>query len=173
MPTKIAVILPLNQDYCIECGRPLNTRVSQYSTKKYDMPLCEPCQRDFLHKCQKASKKEILLYKALVKSGVAAKLQKFDMHKTVDIVVPEAMVHIEVDGSYHNTKTAQALSDIQRTYHSLIAGYMTIRITNSLINHHFEEALKYIIGILAVRRDQLKFNTRVREETSTTTRKIR
>ncbi|HEV3250566.1 MAG TPA: hypothetical protein VGZ71_06420, partial [Puia sp.] len=76
------------------------------------MPLCEPCQRDFLHKCQKASKKEILLYKALVKSGVAAKLQKFDMHKTVDIVVPEAMVHIEVDGSYHNTKTAQALSDI-------------------------------------------------------------
>jgi very-short-patch-repair endonuclease len=173
MQPKIAVILPLNQDYCIECGRPLSSRVSQYAKKKYDMPLCEPCQRDFVHKCQKASKKEILLFKALVKSGVAAKLQKYDLHKTVDIMVPEAMVHIEVDGSHHNTKAAQALSDIQRTYHSLKAGYMTIRIPNSLINHHFDEALKYIIGILAVRRDQLKFNSRVRVETFTTNRKIR
>ena len=160
MQPKIAVILPINLDICIECSRPLSSRVSQYSSKKFDMPLCEPCQRDFVHKCQKASKKEIRLFKALIRAGVAAKLQKYDLHKTVDIVVPEAMAHIEVDGSHHNTKADQALSDIQRTYHSLKSGYITIRIPNSLINHHFEEALKYIIGILAVRRDQLKFTTR-------------
>jgi very-short-patch-repair endonuclease len=173
MQPKIAVILPLNQDTCIECSRPINSRVSQYSSKKFDMPLCEPCQRNFVHKCHKASKKEILLFKALVKTGVAAKLQKYDLHKTVDIVVPQAMVHIEVDGSHHNTKADQALSDIQRTYHSLKRGYITLRIPNSLISHHFDEALKYIIGILAVRRDQLKFNTRIRVETFTANRKIR
>src|ERR1700676_2492815 len=115
MQPKIAVILPINLDICIECSRPLSSMVSLYSTKKYDIPLCEPCHRDFMHKCQKASKKEILLFKALVKAGVSAKLQKYDQHKTVDIVVPEAMVHIEVDGSHHNTKANQALSDIQRT----------------------------------------------------------
>jgi len=159
MPTLDAAIPLAGKDFCTECTKPISARVNAYSVKKFDMPLCEPCQKDFVYKCQKASKKEIKLFKALVKAGVPAKLQKYDLHKTVDIVVREAMVHVEVDGSHHNTKAAQALSDIQRTYHSLKSGFITIRIPNSLINHHFDEAVKYIIGILAVRREQTKLHS--------------
>ena len=64
-------------------------------------------------------------------------------------------MHIEVDGRQHNTKSEQALSDIKRTYYSLKSGYITLRVPNSLLNKYFEEGLKYIIGILAIRRDQL------------------
>jgi very-short-patch-repair endonuclease len=170
---RIAVILPLTQDACVNCCEGINARVAVYSKKIFDMQLCEPCQQDFVRRCRSATKREIVLYKGLVKAGVAAKLQKYDRYKTVDIVVPEAMVHIEVDGSHHNTKADQALSDIRRTYHSLKEGYITLRIPNSLMNHHFEEALRYIIGILAIRREQIKSSSGIYIQTFTANRKVR
>jgi very-short-patch-repair endonuclease len=155
MRPNIAIIPPPSQETCLECSKAFSYREAQYSLRVFKISLCSHCQSAFKLNCQKASKNEIALYKGLLQSGVLAKLQKFDDFKTIDIVVPEAMVHIEVDGSQHNTKADQALKDLKRTYFSLKEGYFTLRIPNSLVRTHFKEALTFIIGILELRKTKL------------------
>lgn len=69
----------------------------------------------------------------LKKNGLKAELEKHDGFKTVDIVIENARVHIEVDGGHHNYSQKQALADLKRTFHSFKKGYLTLRIPNSLI----------------------------------------
>lgn len=104
----------------------------------------------------KATEKQKRLFYALKKQGVPAKLELYDGHKTIDIAVPDAMINIEVDGVPHNSFGKQALSDLKRTYYSMKKGYYTIRIPNSLIDHHFEEAVDLIVGILNQSKKQLE-----------------
>ncbi|WP_051359817.1 hypothetical protein [Adhaeribacter aquaticus] len=88
------------------------------------------------------------LHRALVEMGIPAKLEFFDGYKTVDIAVPDANIHIEVDGSHHNTIARQALADLKRTYYSLQQNIYTIRIPNSLIRHNLDDTVEYVSRII-------------------------
>jgi len=90
------------------------------------------------------------LYFALKERGVPAQLEKFDGYKHIDIAIPQAKVNIEVDGGHHNYNDRQALSDLKRTYHSFLKGYLTLRIPNSLVEFHLEETADYITDMLVV-----------------------
>lgn len=88
------------------------------------------------------------LHRALVELGIPAELELFDGYKTVDIAIPEANIHIEVDGSQHHTSSRQALADLKRTYYSLQQGIYTIRIPNSLVRHNLPEAVDFVARII-------------------------
>jgi very-short-patch-repair endonuclease len=88
------------------------------------------------------------LHRALIDMGIPAQLELFDGYKTIDIAVPEAKIHIEVDGAHHNTSSRQALTDLKRTYFSLQQGIYTIRIPNSLIRQHLPETADYVSRII-------------------------
>ncbi|WP_343522035.1 DUF559 domain-containing protein [Pedobacter sp.] len=95
------------------------------------------------------------LYFALKERGVPAQLEKFDGYKHTDIAIPQAKVNIEVDGGHHNYSNKQALSDLKRTYHSFLKGYLTLRIPNSLVQYHLEETADHITEMLNVNRSRI------------------
>ena len=134
--------------HCIECDCPIDGNVRYYSLQYLGYPLCREHQ-DWI-KNHQATKEAVELYFLLRKNGIPASLEKFDGHKTVDIVIEEAKVHIEVDARYHNHDQHQALSDLERAFHTFKKGYITLRIPNSLMNSKVEETANYIAGFLAL-----------------------
>jgi len=88
------------------------------------------------------------LHRALVDLGIPAELELFDGYKTVDIAVPDANIHIEVDGAQHHTSSRQALADLKRTYYSLQQGIYTIRIPNNLVRYHLPETVDFVARII-------------------------
>lgn len=91
------------------------------------------------------------LYGELIKLGYNAELEKWDGYKHIDIAVVRAKINIEIDGSHHNHRASTALKDLQRTFYSLEKGYVTVRISNSLIKYKFVETVGYLDKILKVR----------------------
>lgn len=98
----------------------------------------------------------VQLYFALKERGVPAELEKYDGFKHIDIAITKAKVNIEVDGGHHNYNNRQALSDLKRTYHSFLKGYLTLRIPNSLVREHLEETADYLTDFLVENRERLK-----------------
>ena len=143
--------------YCLECDCPVLRDVFNYSTANFGVPLCRPHQNWIkqLIKSGKTTDEAVTLYFALREFGVNAELEKYDGHKTVDIAIEEAKVHIEVDGRHHNIDSRQALSDLQRTYYSFKKGYFTLRIPNSLIRNDIEHTVDYIIELLELNRKRI------------------
>ena len=88
------------------------------------------------------------LHRALVDLGIPAELELFDGYKTVNIAVPAANIHIEVDGSQHHSSSRQALADLKRTYYSLQQGIYTIRIPNNLVRYHLPETVDFVARII-------------------------
>ncbi|MBL7893867.1 MAG: DUF559 domain-containing protein [Bacteroidia bacterium] len=145
---------------CINCESQIDNAVFSYSTQNYGQPLCKSCQNWFkgVIKYTTATDTSITLYFALKKLGVPAILESSDGHKTIDISVPDAKIHIEVDGKHHVHNSKQALSDLKRTFHSLREGFFTLRIPNSLIEKNLEEAAKLVTDCLIENRDKNKSN---------------
>jgi len=133
---------------CLHCYCYIDRGVYEFSTDTYSFPLCLPCQKWYKTKKVKTTPETIELYFSLKKRGVAAKLEKFDGHKTIDIAVVEAKVNIEVDGPQHNFNSRQALADLQRTYYSFKKGYLTLRIPNSLVRENLEQTADYVTRFL-------------------------
>lgn len=131
---------------CIECNTYVSRSVYNYSTENFGFPLCVQCQnwlRD-----QNSTPEAITLYLLLKQNGVPAELEKHDGYKTIDIVIEEAKVHIEVDGAHHNYNNRQALADLKRTFHAFKKGYITLRIPNSVMHWNAEETAEYITEFL-------------------------
>ena len=137
---------------CIECKERLDNDVFAYSLENLGAPLCRKHQAWLTNSA--ATKEERALYLALRLHGVRAELQKFDGHKTIDIVVKKAKIHIEVDGTQHHSAT-QALADLKRTYYSFRNGYLTIRIPNALVQYNFDETVDLLVELLIESEDQL------------------
>ena len=140
--------------YCLECNCTIAANVHYYSTKNFGFPLCRRHQ-DWVRD-HESTEEAITLYFLLKENGVPAELEKHDGHKSVDIVIEEAKVHIEVDGMHHNYNNHQALADLKRTYHSFKKGYFTLRIPNSLIHWNAEETADYITDLLEISRKKTK-----------------
>lgn len=141
---------------CLECDCPIQKDVYNYSTDYFGVPLCRTHQ-NWVKKISQSitiTEEAIILYFLLRENNVPAELEKYDGFKTVDIVIEEAKVHIEIDGGHHNYNHRQALADLKRTYHSFRNGYLTLRIPNSLIKNDPEETAAYITDFLVLNRDR-------------------
>ena len=137
-------------NYCLECNQSMPQKVFEYSVQTFGLPLCRQHQ-DWINFMESQTTYEtIRLYFALKMRGVPAQMEKFDGFKHIDIAIPAAKMNIEVDGGHHNYNTYQALSDLKRTYHSFLKGYLTIRIPNSLVynDNVLNETADYIVGLL-------------------------
>jgi very-short-patch-repair endonuclease len=133
---------------CLHCNRYIDERVYHFSIDQYKYPLCTPCQEWYQSKPITTTSEAIELYLSLKLRGVPAELEKFDGYETVDIVVADAKVNIEVDGPYNNYKYEQALSDLKRTLFAFQKGYLTVRIPNALIKKNLEETADSITDFL-------------------------
>ena len=104
--------------YCLECDCAIQKAVYNYSTDYFGVPLCMQHQKWIIQKIEQSSVTEesLILYFLLKDNGVDAELEKYDGHKSVDIVIESAKVHIEVDGGHHNYNSKQALADLKRTF---------------------------------------------------------
>jgi hypothetical protein len=144
---------------CLECSCNISYQVHNYSCGYFGVPLCISHQKWIKEQEKVSTFSAISLYFALKQRGVPAQLEKFDGYKHIDIAIPEARVNIEVDGGHHNYNNRQALSDLKRTYHSFLKGYLTLRIPNSLIEFNLEETADYISEMLEINKERLG-NTR-------------
>jgi very-short-patch-repair endonuclease len=133
-------------NHCFECNELISIEVFNYSTQKFNAPLCM-FHQDKIRETN-STVEEMKLYFALRLLGVQAQLKKNDGYKTIDIAIPEVKVNIEVDGFQHNTNHKQAFQDLKRTYYSFLKGYITFRIPNSLVRNHLEETAYYITEML-------------------------
>ncbi len=88
------------------------------------------------------------LYQALVKLGIRAKLDGFINNEFMAISILEAKITIEIDVK-STTDDKGLLSDLQRTYYSLVDGHYIVRIPNSLIKNNLTQAIDYISRIVA------------------------
>jgi very-short-patch-repair endonuclease len=138
--------------YCLECNCSIPGDVYHYSNKNFGFPLCRHHQN--WARNHKSTDEAITLYFLLKENGVPAELEKNDGHKSVDIVIEEAKVHIEVDGMHHNYDNRQALTDLKRTYHSFKKGYFTLRIPNSLMKWDAIETANQITDFLQVSKNK-------------------
>jgi len=138
--------------YCLECDCAIQKVVYNYSIDFFGVPLCIPHQKWIKQTIERSSvtAEALILYFLLKENGVDAELEKFDGHKSVDIVIESAKVHIEVDGGHHNYDSRQALADLKRTFYSFKKGYITLRIPNSLIKKDPEETADYITDFLEI-----------------------
>ncbi|MBF0575586.1 hypothetical protein IR022_06355 [Dysgonomonas sp. GY617] len=114
------------------------------------LPLCRKCQNWLNGLDGTTTDNALTLYFALKARKVKAELEKFDGFKKIDIAIPSVKINIEVDGKHHNTNTKQAFSDLQRTYHSFLKGYFTLRIPNSLLydDEMTEKTADYITDMI-------------------------
>lgn len=137
--------------HCVECGCAVDRAVNNYSLNNFGSVLCRAHQNWIRSLDAKTTNEAIDLYLYLRECGVPAELEKHDGHKSVDICIEEAKVHIEIDGGHHNYDPKQALRDLKRTYYSFKKGYFTLRIPNSLIrSENIDETVDYIIDVLKV-----------------------
>jgi very-short-patch-repair endonuclease len=134
---------------CIECRQYLEQSVYSFSLREFGAPLCRHHQ-DIIRSL-KATETAKRLYFELRRRDINAHLEKWDGYKTIDIAIPQYKLNIEVDGTHHNFDPHQALSDLQRTYHSFVKGYLTLRVPNSLINWDLEETVNYITRFLVAK----------------------
>ncbi|SHE85979.1 PDDEXK family nuclease [Dysgonomonas macrotermitis] len=90
------------------------------------------------------------LNKELQLLGIRSELEKYDGYKHIDIAIPNKFINIEIDGSHHNLDKEQAKRDILRTYYSMVKGYYTIRIPNSLLKeeHDIKDTARIIKKII-------------------------
>ena len=133
---------------CMKCSTPISQAEFTYSIEEYEIPLCYEHQGWFEDAMEITTFEAVLLYLMLGQNNIDALMEVDDGHKSIDLVVETAKLHIEVDGDHHNTDPSQAFSDLQRTYYSLRDGYITLRIPNILVTENLSGAMEYIIAII-------------------------
>lgn len=78
------------------------------------------------------------LAEALKARGVHLELEHWDGHKHIDIFIPSARLYIEVNGLQHYTDPKLLFADLRRSHFSDGDDYLTIPITNQLIDSHLD-----------------------------------
>ncbi len=125
--------------YCIKCKNSITADEFHFSYKYCGKGLCRKHQ---------PTKEALRLGEKLKELGKwTVEYEAFDGHKSVDISIPYAKVHIEVDGLQHVVTKEQALNDIKRAYHSYKNdGFITLHVPNIIIRDEstIDEAAKFI-----------------------------
>ena len=129
---------------CLNCYKSIDGNIYIYSIEHYGHNICKKCQRWLDSQIEYTTREVIDLYFALKRKGFEPDLEKFDGHKHVDIVFERPKLHIEVDGIQHIQSSKQALSDLKRTFYSIVDGYITLRTPNVLIREELNETANFI-----------------------------
>ena len=127
--------------FCNECKKSISEAEADYSLENFNNFLCMACQK-------KITPEEKKLFDELISRDVECVLHKNDGYKTIDLVLPEYMLNIEVDGAQHNFDAKQAFSDLARSRHSRQKGWETIRFPNSVIRNDVKKVAKEIEEIV-------------------------
>ena len=136
---------------CLNCCKSIDGNVYIYSKENFGYHICMPCQKWLKMQMEYTTPEVVDLYFALKLRGFEPDLEKFDGHKHVDIVFERPKLHIEVDGIQHNQNPKQALSDIKRTFYSIVDGYITLRIPNVLIREELNETANFLVEFILER----------------------
>lgn len=91
------------------------------------------------------------LFKALQDKGLNVKSEYWDKHKHVDIAIEPAKLYIEIDGLHHYTDPKQIEADFKRDHYSNNESFDTIRIPNTLIDHHLDEIAEAFTEVILKR----------------------
>jgi very-short-patch-repair endonuclease len=138
-------------EHCLSCRDLIDYRQYIFTQDIFGVTLCGSCEKEYRQKRQTAEAPERILYVELLKQGIPAALQHHDGHKTVDIAIESANMHIEVDGMHHQLPD-QALIDLQRTTYSLDKNIITVRIPNRLVLSRLHETVKSIQNLYTIRK---------------------
>jgi len=112
-----------------------------FSTKSIEQYVCGNCYNKKIlltareggfDRIKRHHVRELTLAYELVKDRkVSLYWQRWDGHKTPDICIENSKLHIEVDGSQHQSNPDQIRRDMLRTYYANKKGYLTIRVPNA------------------------------------------
>ena len=140
-----------NENHCIKCSYSVYESVVQYCGKYlHGFTLCKKCQKWYKTDVPGITPESKKLYLALRLRGVNVELEKHDGHKHIDLAITGKglKLNIEVDGSQHYTCPEQSWSDIQRTYHSLLKVFYTLRLPNVLVRDRLDETADLVVELL-------------------------
>lgn len=145
---------------CSYCNEPISDGVWNFSEDVYKMSLCRKHQFWFQKTLQsnRTTRETLYLFLRLKQNNLNPILEFWDGFKTVDIAIPHANIHIEVDGRQHNTDHLVALADLQRTFFSLKNGITTIRIPNSLVHEGLEDCVDCLTQIINIPKNNTTAN---------------
>lgn len=135
---------------CSVCQQQLHYFEYTHTIDIFGVPFCNRCAKA---RFKKATPYEKKLHAALRRAKIPALLQYDDGYKTVDIVIKESALYIEVDGPYHYS-AEQQLRDSLRDVYSSKAGFETVRIPNSRVGQNIGELVKQIKALNDKRKPQ-------------------
>lgn len=122
---------------------------------KYEVCMCTKCRRKLAEVHNQSSKllsnKQILVYMALEHRGLKPEIEWNDSYKTVDIAILDAKVYIEINGEHHVTDAYQHITDMKRSYYSILDGYLTLNVFNQVIPGYLNEIANTIKNICTAR----------------------
>ncbi len=85
---------------------------------------------------------------ALEERGAQLKLEHWDGHKHIDIFIPSARLYIEVNGLQHYTNPDKIVADLKRMHFSDGDDFVTMSITNQLIDTHLDNIADAIVEVV-------------------------
>ena len=144
------------EHHCLKCHYSIYDSVADYSESRLGFKLCKNCQKWLKEADPVLTSESKLFFLGLRARGINAELEKFDGHKHIDIAITQAnsRLNIEIDGSHHYTDATQSFADFQRTYYSLLKGFVTIRLPNILVRERQNEVADFITELLEHKRKQ-------------------
>ena len=144
---------------CCECNELITPKIYSFSVEKFELPLCLPCGEDLMIRSQKVSPLTFAFFKELKKRGVAARLEKWESSKAVDIVVVDAKLNIEIDGGSQSFNADQAMRDLLRILMAFKKRYLTLRIPNTLVKYNLQHTADLIAEFLTESHEQVENNS--------------
>jgi very-short-patch-repair endonuclease len=111
---------------------------------------------NLIHKTPIPTPETLLLKEALEKLNVDVRIEVFDGHKHIDLMLPKAKLDIEVDGKHHLTNPKQILADLNRDFYSHKDGFGTMHIPNRMIHVHLKEISEALAEVSRMREGKIK-----------------
>ncbi len=157
---------------CAHCGKPVDDELAEIAIDCHEKTLCFKHQKEasderekrapkpVIMKCENTLRNELMQQKP----DLYLLQQKWDGYKHIDLTLPHYMLNIEVDGPYHKRKYKPhhkepyevMLTDFIRDYYSFRRGWVTIRVSNELVENKLEKTAHYILRFAEARRKQLQ-----------------
>lgn len=146
----------ITEHHCLNCNYSIYDSVADFSQNRLGFKLCKNCQKWLKEKDSVVTPESKLFFLSLRVRGINATLEKDDGFKHIDIAITQegSRLNIEIDGSHHYTDAAQSYADFQRTHHSLLKGFVTLRLPNILVRERQNEVADFITELLEHRRKE-------------------
>lgn len=92
-----------------------------------------------------------MLREALKEKGIEVLVEAYDGFKSVDLVIPNAKLNIEVDGIHHLTNPYQIAADLSRDHYSDEMGFGTLHVHNWEVRTNLDKIASAIAEAAIIR----------------------